>query len=176
MIVVLCLIFEEPRPIVNVTRCTLHWQPGHKSPLQTHKKGNDLSSTSYAIKYFMLLQSEWTCHCGRQQVPHSEVTLRYCFYCEQEILLALKTGVAFSTKEAIHILFLSSQSAKAGTKIYSLTQCSLTVNEYDWHILAGNDERINSHCLTRCAVFRQTTHANVNTCPVQYAPKWWSPC
>ena len=36
-----------------------------------------------------------------------------------------------------------------GTKIYSLTQCSLTVNEYDWHILAGNDERINSHCLIR---------------------------
>ena len=36
-----------------------------------------------------------------------------------------------------------------GTKIYSLTQCSLTVNECDWHILAGNDKRINSHCLTR---------------------------
>ena len=34
-------------------------------------------------------------------------------------------------------------------KIYSLTQCSLTVNECDWHIMAGNDERINSHCLTR---------------------------
>ena len=31
-----------------------------------------------------------------------------------------------------------------GTKVYSLTQCSLTVNECDWHILAGNDERINS--------------------------------
>ena len=38
---------------------------------------------------------------------------------------------------------------KVGTKIYSLTQCSLTVNECDWHILVGNDERINSHCLTR---------------------------
>ena len=36
-----------------------------------------------------------------------------------------------------------------GTKIYSLTQCSLTVIECDWHILAGNDKRINSHCLTR---------------------------
>ena len=38
-------------------------------------------------------------------------------------------------------------------KIYSLTQCSLTVNECDWHILAGNDERINSHCLTRALLF-----------------------
>ena len=36
-----------------------------------------------------------------------------------------------------------------GTKIYSLIQCSLTVNECDWHILAGNDDRIYSHCLTR---------------------------
>ena len=29
-------------------------------------------------------------------------------------------------------------------------QCeyTFTVNECDWHILAGNDERINSHCLT----------------------------
>ena len=34
-------------------------------------------------------------------------------------------------------------------KIYSLAQCSLTVSECDWHIMAGNDERINSHCLTR---------------------------
>ena len=38
---------------------------------------------------------------------------------------------------------------KVGTKIYSLTQCSLTVNECDWHILAGNNERINPHCLIR---------------------------
>ena len=45
--------------------------------------------------------------------------------------------------------FSLANQQKAGTKIYSLTQCSLTVNEYDWHILAGNDVRINSHCLTR---------------------------
>ena len=45
--------------------------------------------------------------------------------------------------------FSRANQQKAGTKIYSLTQCSLTVNECDWHILAGNDERINSHCLTR---------------------------
>ena len=38
---------------------------------------------------------------------------------------------------------------KAGTQIYSLTQCSRTVNECDWDILVVNDERINSHCLTR---------------------------
>ena len=45
--------------------------------------------------------------------------------------------------------FSLANQQKAGTKIYSLTQCSLTVNGYDWHILAGNDERINSPCLTR---------------------------
>ena len=61
-------------------------------------------------------------------------------------------------KQATHRLFIERNNSyyfspanqqKAGTKIYSLTQCSLTVNECDWHILAGNDERINSHCLTR---------------------------
>ena len=45
--------------------------------------------------------------------------------------------------------FSRANQQKAGTKIYSLSQCSLTVNECDWHILAGNDEKINSHCLTR---------------------------
>ena len=45
--------------------------------------------------------------------------------------------------------FCRANQQKADTKIYSLTQCSLTVNEYEWHILAVNDERINSHCLTR---------------------------
>ena len=45
--------------------------------------------------------------------------------------------------------FSRANQQKACTKIYSLTQCSLTVNGCDWHILAGNDERINSHCLTR---------------------------
>ena len=45
--------------------------------------------------------------------------------------------------------FFPANQQKAGTKIYSLTQCSLTVNECDWYILGGNDERINSHCLTR---------------------------
>ena len=43
--------------------------------------------------------------------------------------------------------FSLANQQKVGTKIYSLTQCSLTVNECDWHILAGNDERINTHCL-----------------------------
>ena len=45
--------------------------------------------------------------------------------------------------------FFPANQQKAGTKIYSLTQCSLSVNECDWHILAGKDERINAHCLTR---------------------------
>ena len=45
--------------------------------------------------------------------------------------------------------FIPANQQKTGTKIYSVTQCSLTVNECDWHILAVNDERINSHCLTR---------------------------
>ena len=44
--------------------------------------------------------------------------------------------------------FSRTNQQKAGIEIYSLTQCSLTVNECDWLILAGNDERINSHCLT----------------------------
>ena len=43
--------------------------------------------------------------------------------------------------------FSRANQQKVRAKIYSLTQCSLTVNECDWHILAGNDERINSHCL-----------------------------
>ena len=44
--------------------------------------------------------------------------------------------------------FSRANQQKAGAKIYSLPQYSLIVNECDWHILAGNDERINSHCLT----------------------------
>ena len=53
-------------------------------------------------------------------------------------------------KRHLYYFFLANQ-VKAGTKIYSLTQCSLSVDECDWYILAGNDERINSHCLTRGA-------------------------
>ena len=49
--------------------------------------------------------------------------------------------------------FSRANQQKAGTKIYSLTQCNLTVNECDWHISAGNDERINSHCLIRYLIF-----------------------
>ena len=37
------------------------------------------------------------------------------------------------------ISFLSSQSVKVANKIYSLTQCSLNVNECHWHILVGNN-------------------------------------
>ena len=36
--------------------------------------------------------------------------------------------------------FFRANQQQAGTKIYSLTQCSLSMNECDWHILAGNDE------------------------------------
>ena len=45
--------------------------------------------------------------------------------------------------------FFRANQQQAGTKIYSLTQYSLTVNKCDWYILAGNDEKINSHCLAR---------------------------
>ena len=38
--------------------------------------------------------------------------------------------------------FSRANQQKAGTKIYSLTQCSLTVNECDWHILAGNTREL----------------------------------
>ena len=51
--------------------------------------------------------------------------------------------------------FSPANQQKVGTKIYSLTQCSLTVNECDWQILAGNDERIKSHCLTRAKDWTQ---------------------
>ena len=51
--------------------------------------------------------------------------------------------------------FSRANQQKASTKIYSLTQCSLTVNEYDWHILAGNDERIDSLCLTHLQLVRR---------------------
>ena len=44
--------------------------------------------------------------------------------------------------------FSRANQQTVGTKIYSLTQCSLTVNECDWYILVAHDERINSHCLT----------------------------
>ena len=45
--------------------------------------------------------------------------------------------------------FCRANQQKAVAKIYSLTQCSLTMNECDWHTLAGNDGRIKSHCLAR---------------------------
>ena len=45
--------------------------------------------------------------------------------------------------------FLPANQQKAGTKICSLIQCRVTVNEREWYILAGNDKTINSHCLTR---------------------------
>ena len=65
------------------------------------------------------------------------------------IILSQKLSMAPDfTKETIHFISFQPISEKAGTKIYSLTQCSLSVNECDWYILAGNDERINSHCLT----------------------------
>ena len=56
--------------------------------------------------------------------------------------------------------FSRANQQKAGTKIYSLTQCCLTVNECDWHILAGNDEIINSHCLTRKPVYTERSFDN----------------
>ena len=62
------------------------------------------------------------------------------------------TKLARLTKRNNSCYFSGANQQKAGTKIYSLTQCSLTVNGCDWHILAGNDERINSHCLIRMFV------------------------
>ena len=61
----------------------------------------------------------------------------------------MPTLVFIFMRKTQSILFLSSQSAKSGHHNISLTQCSHTVNECDWHSLAGNVERINSHCLTR---------------------------
>ena len=66
------------------------------------------------------------------------------------------------------ILFLSSQSAKRVHKIYSLTRCNLTVNECDWCILAGSDERINSYCLTRN--LRYPLHTGDEACKTGILP------
>ena len=57
--------------------------------------------------------------------------------------------VAYQFERNNSFYFSWANQQKAGTKIYSLTKCSLTVNERDWHILACNGERINSHCLIR---------------------------
>ena len=73
----------------------------------------------------------------------------------------LKVQPEFTVQSTIRnnsYYFSRANQQKGGIKIYSLTQCSLTVNECDWHILAGNDERINSHCLTRTKIgFSGTT-------------------
>ena len=75
---------------------------------------------------------------GKMQVPLSNSCLDpQCAQCATNMSLRKRQS----------ILFLSSQSAKSMHR--NLTQCSLTVNECDWHILAGNDERINAHCLNR---------------------------
>ena len=73
--------------------------------------------------------------------------------------------------------FSRANQQKAGTKIYSLTQCSLTVNECDWHILAGNDERINSYCLTG---YNLCTSIHIrlsflNLCKLGYFGNFWPP-
>ena len=39
---------------------------------------------------------------------------------------------------------------KANIKIFSWTQYEINKDRRDWHILAGNDERIISHNLNRC--------------------------
>ena len=75
--------------------------------------------------------------------------------------------------------FFPANQEKAGTKIYSLTQCSLTVNECDWHILAGNNKRINSHCLTRLTlksqplIFFQSWDTQNLLFPFHYCYKYW---
>ena len=72
--------------------------------------------------------------------------------------------------------FFSANQQKPGTKIYSLPQCSLNVNECDWYILAGNDERINSHCLTRCIrnkVWKQI-HSQINSIIPAFYVIWMS--
>ena len=75
--------------------------------------------------------------------------------------------------------FFRANQKQAGSKIYSWTQCSLSVKECDWHVLAGNDEWINSHCLTRngfkcylkrfqgyCLLFSKLYHAILSHCKV----------
>ena len=71
------------------------------------------------FKLVHLGQTQW-------QIVHSNVNcVEHCF--------VAKNG---TERKRQSILFLSSQQ-KADSKIYSLTQCCLTVNECDWHILAA---------------------------------------
>ena len=78
--------------------------------------------------------------------------------------------VTIVNERDIPYYFLQANQQQACTKIYSLTHNSLTVNEFDWHILAGTDERINSHCFTRMSIYqviqchmnRRTYYTNIS--------------
>ena len=60
----------------------------------------------------------------------------------------------FISKETIYIISFE-PPAKSCTKIYSLAQCSLTVNECDCHILTGNDEMLFSEARTNVLSHRK---------------------
>ena len=80
-------------------------------------------------------------------------------FCEQMFLVVHSCfgQIILTAKETIHIISFEPINEIRTTKIYSLTQCCLTVNGCDWHILAGNDDRIKSHCFIRTSIFSKRT-------------------
>ena len=60
-------------------------------------------------------------------------------------------SLKFPVRKRQFILFLLSLSATGGHQ--NLFINGFTVNECDWHIFAGNDERIESQCFIRYGIF-----------------------
>ena len=55
--------------------------------------------------------------------------------------------------------FTPANQQKKGTQIYSLTQCSLTVNECDWHILAATTREL-IHIVLKVKQYNNASIAN----------------
>ena len=115
-------------PCVDVLKLGDHWSQSHVS---SQDLGSNVCCLSFRVKFYFLAlfvefsSTAWNCLC-----------LKYRYFL-----------ASYERNNSYYFCWANQQ--KAGTQIYSLAQCSLSVNGCDWHILAGNDERINSHCLTR---------------------------
>ena len=61
----------------------------------------------------------------------------------------VQSDLAWVLSHNLHVYYFFWVNHQKGcSNIYPLIQCSLIVNEGDWYIVAGNDERFNSHCST----------------------------
>ena len=61
-----------------------------------------------------------------------------------------------------HQISFWANQQRMGSKIYSLTQCSHTVNEHDWHIVVGNDKGTVLHCLI--CIFADINYCTEDPC------------